>query len=66
MKICCMTQEERWLVKYNEVMEFVETNHRMPFDISCCVEGHPKGSKGASFNQTQFGECRRPKQWYFK
>ena len=25
-----MTQEERWLVKYNEVVEFIETNHRNP------------------------------------
>lgn len=25
-----MTQEERWLAKYNEVMEFIETNHRNP------------------------------------
>ena len=25
-----MTQEERWLTKYNEVMEFLEENHRNP------------------------------------
>ena len=25
-----MTQDERWLVKYNEVMDFMETNHRNP------------------------------------
>jgi len=25
-----MTQEERWLAKYNEVVEFIETNHRNP------------------------------------
>lgn len=25
-----MTQEEKWLVKYNEVVEFVQTNHRKP------------------------------------
>ncbi len=23
-----MTQEERWMVKYNDVVEFIETNHR--------------------------------------
>lgn len=23
-----MTQDERWLAKYNEVVEFIETNHR--------------------------------------
>ena len=25
-----MTQEEKWLLKYNEVMEFINTNHRNP------------------------------------
>ena len=25
-----MTQDERWLEKYNEVVEFIETNHRNP------------------------------------
>ena len=25
-----MTQDERWLVRYNEVMDFMEKNHRNP------------------------------------
>ena len=25
-----MTQDERWIERYNEVMEFVEKNHRNP------------------------------------
>ena len=25
-----MTQDERWMVKYNEVVEFIQTNHRNP------------------------------------
>ena len=25
-----MTQDEKWLARYNEVMEFMETNHRNP------------------------------------
>lgn len=25
-----MTQDERWLAKYNEVMDFIGTNHRNP------------------------------------
>ena len=25
-----MTQEERWLVRYNEVIGFLEENHRIP------------------------------------
>ncbi len=25
-----MTQEERWITKYNEIMAFMEENHRRP------------------------------------
>ena len=25
-----MTQEERWLLKYNEVVSFIESNHQNP------------------------------------
>ena len=25
-----MTQDERWILKYDEVMEFINTNHRNP------------------------------------
>lgn len=25
-----MTQDERWMVRYNEVKTFIETNHRNP------------------------------------
>lgn len=25
-----MTQDERWLVRYNEVVDFIQTNHRNP------------------------------------
>ena len=25
-----MTQEERWLIRYNEVIAFIETNHHNP------------------------------------
>ena len=25
-----MTQDERWMLKYNEVIEFIKTNHRNP------------------------------------
>ena len=25
-----MTQDERWMAKYNEVMDFIETYHRNP------------------------------------
>ena len=26
-----MTQDERWLKRYQDVMDFMEKNHRMPF-----------------------------------
>ena len=29
-EVRCMTQEERWLVRYDEVVAFVEANHRNP------------------------------------
>ena len=25
-----MTQDKRWMLKYNEVVDFIETNHRNP------------------------------------
>ena len=25
-----MTQDERWIARYNEVMEYIESNHRNP------------------------------------
>lgn len=25
-----MTQDERWMVRYNEIVEFINTNHRNP------------------------------------
>ena len=25
-----MTQDEKWLIKYNEVIDFIKTNHRNP------------------------------------
>ena len=30
MKYETMTQEERWLIRYNEVVAFIESNHRNP------------------------------------
>ena len=28
--VLSMKQEEKWVLKYNEVMEFINTNHRNP------------------------------------
>ena len=33
-----MTQDERWLAKYNEVVDFIETNYRNP--SKCRIEEH--------------------------
>jgi hypothetical protein len=33
-----MTQEERWLAKYNEVRDFIEENHRKPSKLR--IEEH--------------------------
>lgn len=30
LKVRCMTQDEKWLKKYNEVKDFIEANHRNP------------------------------------
>ena len=34
-----MDQETRWLTKYNEVVEFIQTNHRNPSRHR--IEGKP-------------------------
>ena len=36
-----MNQDTRWLTKYNEVMDFIETNHRYPSRHR--IEEHDKG-----------------------
>ena len=30
MTIIVMTQDERWILRYQEVIEFIESNHRNP------------------------------------
>ena len=30
LNVVCMTQDERWMARYNEVMEFMVKNHRNP------------------------------------
>lgn len=34
-----MTQDERWLAKYNEVKTFIETNHRNPSKYNATERG---------------------------
>ena len=38
-----MTQDEKWLAKYNEVKDFIETNHRNP-------SKHDPEERGQYFN----------------
>lgn len=33
-----MTQEERWIIRYEEVVGFIESNHRNPSKY--CIEEH--------------------------
>jgi hypothetical protein len=33
-----MTQDEKWIAKYKEVIDFIETNHRNPSKY--CAEEH--------------------------
>ena len=35
-----MTQDERWLVRYNEVKEFIEREHRNPSKYRLEEHGH--------------------------
>lgn len=35
-----MTQAERWLKQYREVMEFIETNHRNPSKYSAAERNY--------------------------
>ena len=41
-----MTQDEKWMLKYNEVVVFIETNHRNPSRHR--LEEHDKESADAT------------------
>lgn len=34
-----MTQDERWQKRYDEVVEFIQTNHRNPSETVVCLRG---------------------------
>lgn len=40
-----MTQEERWMMRYNEVVSFIETNHRNPSRHRIEEHDHPNWLK---------------------
>jgi hypothetical protein len=60
-----MTQEERWMTKYKEVVSFIETNHRNPSKYV--------GAERELVNWTKqqrklmnAGELKEPRQEMFK
>lgn len=60
-----MTQDERWNIRYNEVMEFIETNHRNPSKYApeekLMVHFLKRGRK-----QMNAGELKEPRLGMFK
>ena len=60
-----MTQEERWMTRYKEVVRFIETNHRNPSKYV--------GSERELVNWTKqqrklinAGKLKEPRLWMFK
>ena len=60
-----MTQEERWMTRYNEVVSFIETNHRNPSkyvpEEKLMVHFLKRGRK-----QMNAGELKEPRLGMFK
>ena len=60
-----MTQEERWMTRYNEVVSFIETNHRNPSkyvpEEKLMVHFLKRGRK-----LMNAGELKEPRLWMFK
>ena len=53
-----MTQDERWIAKYNEVKNFMETNHRNPsryrigeHDMLNCLNANRKKMNAGEFKE---------------
>ena len=60
-----MTQDERWLVKYNEVIDFIETNHRNPskhrleeHDMLNWVKANRKALNAGKLKEERVGKFR--------
>ena len=60
-----MTQDERWLLRYNEVKSFIEENHRNPSkyvpEEKLLVHFLRRGRK-----LMNAGELKEPRLWMFK
>ena len=60
-----MTQDERWLARYNEVMEFMEVNHRNPSRHR--IEEHDMLNwLKANRKKMNAGELKEPRLGMFK
>lgn len=60
-----MMQDERWLLKYNEVVEFINTNHRNPSRHR--IEEHDMLNwLKANRKKMNAGELQEPRLGYFK
>ena len=60
-----MTQEERWMTRYNEVVSFIETNHRNP-SRHRIVEHDMLNWLKASRKKMNAGELLEPRLGKFK
>ena len=60
-----MTQEERWMIKYREVVSFVETNHRNPSKYIGAERVLVNWSKQQR-KLMNAGELKEPRQEMFK
>ena len=60
-----MTQEERWMTRYNEVVSFIETNHRNPSRHR--LEEHDMLNwLKANRKKMNIGELKKPRLSMFK
>ena len=60
-----MTQDERWMAKYNEVVGFIETNHRNPSRHR--IEEHDMLNwLKANRKRMNAGELKEPRMEKFK
>ena len=60
-----MTQDERWMVKYKEVMEFMEREHRNPSKFVDSERGLRNWIK-ATRKRMNAGELKEPRLRLFK
>ena len=60
-----MTQEERWMTRYKEVLDFIETNHRNPSKHRLEEHNYLNWLK-ANRKKMNAGELKEPRSGLFK